>query len=298
MRSLLICSIVLFGMACKRERDHVLIAAPTTPSPIQKPTEVPPTKNEPESELVAGDPKPMPSPPPNSAIKDWLELKTVPSDLAIGHINNYDYDLRNLWLWRINDRRLDKFENRRDVDFDIWSTAIPDGWIAVYKTVGQWCLIHSEHDGWLWVLARKDEAVGSEYERNPLYSDLWKEIPRQRPQVKISVPEGYTTYREIDTIKPCEGELLREGPNTSSMSLGPVKGEYLNLLTFSGEWVQVMEPKNIEWVPNMVQDEPRPLLRIRWNPKRTGWIRWRIPGPIPGTFHVLLRGTAYFGDYD
>ena len=161
-----------------------------------------------------------------------------------------------------------------------------------------WCLIHSEHDGWIWVLARKDDAIGSEYERNPLYSDLWKETPRLRQNPPKTDAEGYVTYREIDTIQPCKGEFLRQRPDASSISLGPVKGEYLQLISFSGDWVQVIEPENIKWLPNMVQDEPHPLLRVRWNPKRTGWIRWRIPGPIPGTFHVLLRGTAYFGYYD
>jgi hypothetical protein len=289
---------MLLWLACNRERNHVVTAAPTTSPIVQKPAEGSQLKNEPTSSPIDEGPRPIPSPPSNSTIKEWLDLRVVPSDLAIGSLNNYDYDLKNLWIWRINAKHLDKFENRRDVDFNIWCTAIPDGWVAVYKTIDQWCLIHSERDGWIWVLVRKDEAIGSEYERNPLYSDLWKEIPHLRQNHSKTDSDGFVTYREIDTIEPCKGEILRAQPDASSISLGPVRGEYLQLISFSGDWVQVVEPMSTQWLPNMVQDEPRPLLRVRWNSKRTGWIRWRIPGPIPGTFHVLLRGTAYFGDYD
>ena len=110
--------------------------------------------------------------------------------------------------------------------------------------------------------------------------------------------DGYVTYHEIERIKPCRGEILREQPSEGSKSLGPVKGEYLQLISFSGDWVKVIEPLDISELPNIVEGESCPLLRIRWNQNRTGWIRWRIPGPIPGTFHVLLRGREYFGYYD
>jgi hypothetical protein len=109
-------------------------------------------------------------------------------------------------------------------------------------------------------------------------------------------PQGWTTYSEIETIEPIPGEKLHAEPSLKSKDMGSVKGEYLKILKFKGDWVFVQEPSEIDWLP--VGEDHSDILKVRWNSKRQGWIRWQLPGPVPGSHRNRMRGKAYFGIID
>lgn len=273
--------------------------APTTP-PLGEPS-IPNDVSHMNIQALIG--KPTSNPPPSSACRAWLELQEVAPDLAQWGFGDDLGTYSQFHAYPIKAGQPTAIVNQTRFD------TLPEpgnscAAIAVYQVQNDWLLVHSDN-GWYWIYCPLDRLIKfdpSTYKRSALYKWPFGSKP-ETEFFKGSQPnepdlDGYVTYREIETIKPCKGELLRESPNLTSPSLGPVKGEYINLVSFSGDWVKVIEPKSILWQPHTVEGESRPILRVRWDQDRVGWIRWRIPGPIPGTFHVLLRGRAYFGYYD
>jgi len=124
--------------------------------------------------------------------------------------------------------------------------------------------------------------------------------------------KGWTTYTEIEQIQPLPDEELRSGPSLESSSLGPLGSPIgnkreagapvemvpLKLLKFRGDWVQVQEALEVGRDQAGMDEEHIPLLKVRWNAGRQGWIRWRVPGPIPSSWAIRLRGKAEFGIID
>jgi len=279
----------------------VVVAASASPTPFQQESS---TLNDvSQKDIQALIDKPTSSPPPASTCKAWLELQEVSPDLAQWGFGDDLGTYSRFHAYPVKAGEPTAVVNQTRFD----TLPEPDNScasIAVYYVQNDWLLVHSDL-GWYWIYCPLDRLIKldpSTYKSSALSKWPFGSKPETEffkgSQTNGPDDDGYVTYREIDTIKPCKGEILRESPNPTSNSLGPVKGEYLQLVSFSGDWVKIIEPKNILWLPHTVEGESRPILRVRWNQNRIGWIRWRVPGPIPGTFHVLLRGRAYFGYYD
>ncbi len=240
----------------------------------------------------------VPAPLPPKFTSAWTALKAVPEDAAEYALLPYpEANLLRLWAFNVNNPVPTRFGDISDLD------VVPDGGsppgIAVYARNDQWCLVHSSKSGWYWVLLREAELkdVNEPPYDNPskvIYTAL--EFPKVTEDLLETDSNGWATFNSITIIHPLEDEQLRSGPDLKSKSLGRVEGEYLRILERSGDWVRVQEPSKIKMVP--AGEDRVDYLKVRWNPKRTGWIRWRIPGPVPGSSIKRLRGTANFGIID
>lgn len=285
---------VLVCLACNRNGNRTIIAAPT--QPLQSSAAASNSKLDSREKSKVQNAETPPAPPPNSSIREWLELKNVPNDLAIGSLDGYNNDLSQLWIWIVDLAKFQRFGADLELDV-IPPDQLSYGFIAVFYKNGPWLLTHSRSKGWVWVLLRENE-LGSQSIIEQTYEDHWYSLKEIEQTKHKPDADGFVTYHDIYILEPFPGELLREAPSLDSKSYGPVKRKYLQLLSFNGEWVKVIESESISWLPNKVEGEDCPLLRIKWNSNRTGWIRWKIPGPIPGSFQVLFRGTESFGYYD
>lgn len=279
----------------------MVVAASASPAPFHQESST--LNGVSQKDIQALIDQPTSKPPPASACKAWLELQEVSPDLAQWGFGDDLGTYSQFHAYPIKAGEPTAIVNQTRFD------TLPEpgnscAAIAVYYIQNDWLLVHSDR-GWYWIYCPLDRLIESDpstYKKSALYKWPFGSKPEAEffkgSQTSGPDDDGYVTYREIETIKPCKGEILRESPNSTSNSLGPVKGEYLQLVSINGDWVKVIEPKSVLWLPNTVEGESRPILRVLWNQNRVGWIRWRIPGPIPGTFHVLLKGRAYFGYYD
>jgi|GEM_PF-919186 len=302
-------------VACNRNRDKTITAAPISPQPEEQ--RVPSNFSNKVSKAahLEQSNQPVPTPPSNSLIQPWLDLKEVPTDLAIGKINISLGSLPNVWLWAINSDKPERFGDRfpmrvgshRSFDptikipsgFDCpgWITEWETEGLAVYAKYGPWHLIHSYDEGWCWLLLRDEELSINEDYRWSVYEEPWRNVFSriQNPHPKVD-SEGFISYYSIDTIQPMPSEILREQPNDQSKSLGPVTGKYFKMISFRENWVQIQETETSCLTEPKDANGPV-VLKVRWNPNRIGWIRWQVPGPIPGTFQIRLRGLLHCGGY-
>jgi hypothetical protein len=238
----------------------------------------------------------LPIPPPTSSISAWTSLKIVPAEACEFGLFS-EVNLSRLWAFKVGNPVPIRFGDVIDPDY------VPDGGspagIAVYEKKNQWCLIHSGRMGWCWVLLRADELVGM---NDPPLEDPSKaiyrafEFPAESEGIESSTPDGWFTYTYLTIVNPKENEQLRVNANLKSKSLGLVKGEYLRILDRKGDWVKVQESLEIQMVP--AGDDKVDYLKVKWNPRRIGWVRWKVPGPVPGSSIKFLRGRQYFGIID
>ena len=240
----------------------------------------------------------VPAPLPPKLSSAWTALKEVPNDAAeYALIPPPDVNLSRLWAFKAGGPAPIRFGDISGLD------CVPDGGappgIAVYERNNQWCLVHSSESGWYWVNLREEELKGvneSPFDdpSKVIYPAL--EYPKVTEQILATSPDGWITFSSLAIIYPLENEQLRSGPDLKLKAQGLVEGEYLRILERSGDWVRVQEPLKIEMVPAGGDKVDYP--KIKWNPKRVGWIRWRIPGPVPGSSIKRLRGCANFGIID
>jgi hypothetical protein len=113
---------------------------------------------------------------------------------------------------------------------------------------------------------------------------------------------------------PNDAGPLREFPNDHSRVLFDLKhkpwrrytdhrtyyeyipeGSWVLVLEQRNDWVRVRLPKSELKIPG--NEEETYTLKIDWDIKREGWIRWCRPGPVKGSKETLLRYVA-FGFYD
>jgi hypothetical protein len=64
----------------------------------------------------------------------------------------------------------------------------------------------------------------------------------------------------------------------------------LRLLAMKGDWLRVQLPKagTLAYIDYPGETEGCVGTVICWDERRTGWARWRSPGPLPGTFRHLI----------
>lgn len=304
MRPILIILLLLASFACDRKGDRVIVAAST-----KQPSEPQPTSTSPQgadSKINQPIPEdcPAPNPPPSSIAQPWIELEEVDSDLAIGRIKFTEESFKNIWIWPVQADKPTKFGNRRPSQYGYpgggfdrpnWSLGYEGDSIGVYARHGEWYLIHSKSEGWIWFLLRDEELLGGlEKDRWSFYDECWRnELVRiQNPHPRKEA-DGTSLYVSIDKIQPMPGEILRDRPEEGGQDLGPVVGRFLKMTSISGDWVQVQEETQSSYNPS--QPTKSGFLAISWNQKRIGWIRWRVPGPVPGSYHVRLRGLEHYG---
>lgn len=238
--------------------------------------------------------------PPKALIESWVKFGKPPSDYASAALDGLEHDLSKLWSWNLIDQKAKPATGRYlNPEWGYGSTA----WVAVFKTVGPWLLVFEEQEGWTWILLRESDCerlgwTGSNGDRSPLFSILQGPHGLWKPKHPLPEKDGWVTYRTIDCICPVEGEVLRVTPSLNAKSIGPTKGSYFRLIKFQGDWVQVQEASAVRENQLGLPDDHMPMLQIRWDEKRTGWIRWRVPTKIPGVWSNRLRGKAEFGIID
>lgn len=314
MRHVLICVISILGLACNKDREKVLVPA-NTPNASVQPARIvaPSTQDEPKIDLQSPIDPPALKPPPIALIKPWLELKEIPTDLAIGCLWDSCAIFDDVLLWPVTSDKPVKFGKFRHpsgsqdrsedgalrganfFDYPAWNNAAPTRSIAVYVKMGPWCLVHDTSEGWLWLLLRGYEPI--EHCGNPwsVYDEPWRSalIRIQNPH-PIENSNGITNYVSIDKIEPMPNEILRDAPSLTAKEFGFVNGKFFKMTSIVGDWVQVQEASSVAFGLTLDGNNSNGGLQIRWNPKRIGWIRWRVPGPIPGSYHVRLRGIEHY----
>jgi len=315
MRPVLIFYALVMMVACNRNHDKTITAASTASPPKEQIVPGNLSTKVPNADVHESISEPVPSPPSNSLIQPWLDLKEVPTDLAIGKINTSLGNFPNVWLWAVNSDKPSKFGQRfamgagdhRNYDPTIkapsgfdrpeWCTEWEGSCLAVYAIFGNWYLIHSYTEGWCWILLRDEELAISEDNRWSVYVESWRNVfGRTLNSHPKADSDGFISYSSIDTIQPMPTEILRDQPNEQAKSLGLVTGKYFKMISFKEDWVQIQEAESASYAE--LGDSNGPVvLKIRWNSNRIGWIRWRVPGPTPGTFHIRLRGLVHCGGY-
>lgn len=242
-------------------------------------------------------------PPKLFYAKPWNSLKNIPPDCAIKQIDIITFQIGTLIAVPVTGGPQVRMCGIQDLDY------VPSAWwdgsgIAVYKTHGDWALIHSKKSGWYWTFLdpKELERTNPNPDFSPSHvlseglSSLEKLFNTKDIDRFSTNADGYRIYSQIRKIEISPGEQLRIEPNSKSKSKGYVNGEYFNILAFKDDWIQIQEALDLEMIPSA--DDHNDLLKVRWNPARTGWVRWRIKGPVPGSFRILLRGIEYFGVID
>lgn len=298
----MLCLVLILGLACNRNKDQVVVAAGTPSRPTATTTESQP-QTSPVEEVGTVD-CPPPEKPPAEISQPWLQLTDVDTDLAPGRIRTMDRDLSRIWYWPIKDERPIRLGSRRVADYGYpwtgfdrpgWSIRRDDESIAVFAKFNAWCLVHSKFEGWAWLLLRDEELPGGvQKARWSFYDESWRDalIRIKNPHPRTE-PDGSSLYGPIDKIQPFEGEILRDQPNEKGKDLGLVSGKFFKMTDINEDWVKVQEATQtayIESTPNRSG-----CLKVLWNPNRSGWIRWRVPGPVPGSFHIRFRGLESYG---
>lgn len=237
--------------------------------------------------------------PDASICKPWVELKVVSPDLAqfgvFDDLGNYS----KLNAFPTKGGRSIPLSQLEDIDrLPEWHSSTAG--FAVYLVKGDWFLLHAK-SGWYWLycpINSLEEQDPANFNRNQIID--WQARPKDALDYNYDPnfhkPDGWFEYHQIMRIQPIRNERLRSTPSLDGKDLGPVIGEFLRFLDFNGDWVKVQEPIKIRWVPTATDHSD--ALQVRWNLNRVGWIRWRVPGPIPGTYHQLFRGRAHYGIID
>lgn len=288
--------ILVLGLACNRNREHLVVAASAASAPSQQEISIPHDASKEDIQSLID--KPTSNPPSSSSCKAWLEVQEVSPDLAQWGFGD---DLGTYSQFRAYPVRGGKPTTvsklgRIDTLPEPANSCAP---IAVYLIQDDWLLVHSDL-GWYWIycpLNRLAEMDSGNFRKDAL--SKWECKPKLETEYVYDPPrkpDDWIEYHGIARIKPVNGERLRSAPGLDSKDSGPVQTGYLRFLEFNGDWVKVQESLEIGWIPSAPDHSD--ILKVRWNPKRIGWIRWRIPGPIPGTFHQLFRGGERFGIID
>jgi hypothetical protein len=258
-----------------------------------------------------------PAPPPVLTTDPWLKVPDPPLDCAPLALNTDCFKPGTWWVWKVGAKASQPLEVPQQLKMSIW--AVPaDGLIAVFSTRHGWSLARTEsvHPEWVWVHVpdpTEEDTNGNPTPQGGCLLKCWDyPLDAHLPRHPAPDAKGWTTYTEIEQIQPVPGEELRSGPSLDSSSYGPLRSPTgnksevgspvelgpLKLLKFRGDWVEVEEALETEGDQAGLDEEHIPLLKVRWNANRRGWIRWRVPGPIPGTWSIRLRAKAEFGIID
>ncbi len=239
--------------------------------------------------------------PPTASVKAWLRLKTVPDDAADFGLSDFPDNISGLLAFPVEGGKPKAFGTLGELNRVPRPEPYSSG-VAVYATSESWALIHERSGSWFWVMIpepKGSDGTQSDVEQPPSITIFTTENPYrdgEEPSHPTPDPDGWVIYKEIDLIEPLPGELLRVAPNLNAKKLGPVEPGYLKMIRFKGDWVLVQEPADEDTIP--LEGDRSSLLKIRWSEKRKGWIRWRIPGPVPGSHQNRMRGKEQFGIID
>ncbi len=254
---------------------------------------IPPPKQEPET--IA----PIPPLPPKSVSDPWVNSKDIYPDSALFGLDSL-IDLRALIAYPVTEGSPTIFENLADLDY-LPSTAFTDSPIAIYENHEDWMLIHSK-TGWFWLLCRHQELMkGRNYDPKSGILVRWEnpiETTDQTVTDSNLESKGWVVYSRIRKLEPIADELLHVEPSVHSKHMGRVKHGLLRTLEFRGDWVKVQEPSEFGDVEQEKDREEIPLLKVRWNPSRIGWVRWKVPSSVPNRPRMLFRGSSEYGIID
>jgi len=255
------------------------------------------------TQLIAQTAKNSEKPPKAEFAIPWSKLIKVSPDCSVRRIDTLSFQVGTLIAAPVSGGRQVHLGEIRDLDY------VPSAWwdssgIAVYKKHGDWVLVHSKTSGWYWAFLDPKELKKTnqdpEFSPSQVLSEGLDSLDytlKDNDLDKFSTDkQGYRIYSQIRTIEIPLNEPLRSKPNTQSQSLGHIEAEYCNILGFDGDWVQIQEPLELEMIPG--GDDHNDLLKVKWDPARTGWVRWRIKGPVPGSYRIFLRGITFFGVID
>jgi len=294
---------LILSLACNRNKNQVIVAA-GVPSPSTTTKVLEPQQETSPVEALGTVDCPPPDKPPIEVAQPWLQLSEVDADLAQGRIRTMDRDLSRVWYWPIKDQRPIRLGSCRVADYGYpwtgldrpgWSLRRDDESIAVFLKFNAWCLVHSKSEGWAWLLLRDEELPGGvQKARWSFYDEPWRDAHiRVRNPHPRTEPDGSTLYGPIDKIQPLEGEILRDQPNEKGKELGPVSGKFFKMTDIFEDWVRVQEAMQASYIESTPTRSG--YLKVFWNPDRSGWIRWRVPGPVPGSYHIRFRGLESYG---
>lgn len=271
----------------------------------QEPSQAAPLS--PASPPMPEAPPSAPLPPKSLASEPWLAVADPPLDCAEFKLEVEAFKPDYCWLWKPGTTEAVPLRSQNFLRMSLW--AVPaDGAVAVYSARDGWFLARVEQSSeWAWIQVPDPWRNDNPGKAGGLLVKAWDyPLDDHVPTHPKPDRKGWTTYNEIEAIVPSSGEDLRTDPNPEATSQGPLRLleaptlglRPLKMIKFKGDWVQVEEPLEITEDRSAVGPECIPLLKVRWNPDRVGWIRWRIPGPLPGSWSVRLRGTMHFGIID
>jgi hypothetical protein len=227
----------------------------------------------------------------------WISVENPPTDAAQLGFDINRCDFSQLPAIPAKGGHSVAFGSLKNPDF---FPALIDGYspVSVYSKFQNYYLIHCE-TGWYWVYCQESDSPPGLYMKykdgiHDIYKKLLStyDVMASEPHSNI---KNICHYDSIRMIEPQTTELLYSKPDTSSSNFGKLNGQYFKILIFDGDWVRVQETMDPSFNPPEGSVAP---LEVRWNPDREGWIRWRVPGPVRGSFRVLLRGTRDFTNPD
>lgn len=175
----------------------------------------------------------------------------------------------------------------------------PSGEVAaVFARRGDWLLVRGLGGrGWGWIRFNPDSMV-------------FTPVRGSRDWVEVS--ERYSGGHSLLLIGDQAGPL-REVPHPRSQIALDLRRKpwrrysehrgygwspdstWIRVMEQRGDWVRVCVPRSEEKVPGV--EEETYTLKLEWDSGRTGWVKWKRPGPVLGTWSSWIK-LASIGTYD
>jgi hypothetical protein len=156
-----------------------------------------------------------------------------------------------------------------------------------------------------WLLVRSAGAKGWGWTRFDAESMVFNPIPESRDWVEASnrASGGNSVLLIRDKAGP-----LRESPDLRSNAVVGLRDKpwrrysehrgygwspdstWIRVVEQRGDWVRVILPRSEQKLPGV--EEETYTLKLEWNPDRTGWVKWKRPGPVRGSWDSWIKWAS------